>query len=167
MPGRVASAAAIALAVPAALLVLVPALLGWERYAIVSGSMAGSYGKGTLVLDEVVPVDALRVGDVITYRPPAGDHLLTHRIVRIGRDADGRVFRTKGDANAVADPWSFRLERPTQARVRVGIPYAGYALAALARRDVRLAVIGLPALLIALVQLAGLWRRLGAPEAAT
>lgn len=129
--------------------------------------MAGSYGKGTLVLDEVVPVDALRVGDVITYRPPAGDHLLTHRIVRIGRDADGRVFRTKGDANAVADPWSFRLDRPTQARVRVGIPYAGYALAALARRDVRLAVIGLPALLIALVQLAGLWRRLGAPETAT
>jgi signal peptidase I len=165
MPGRIASAAAIALAVPAALLVLLPAVFGWQRYAIVSGSMAGSYGQGSLVLDDVVAVGALKVGEVITYRPPAGDHLLTHRIVWIGRDARGRVFRTKGDANPVADPWTFRLDRPTQARVRAGIPYAGYALAALGRRDVRLAVIGLPALLIAVLQLAGLWRRLGEQEA--
>jgi signal peptidase len=165
MLGRLASAGLMMLAAPAALLLLVPAVLGWQRYAIVSGSMSGTYDKGSLVLDEVVPVDALKVGDVITYRPPAGDHLLTHRIAWIGRDARGRLFRTKGDANAVADPWTFRLDRPTQARMRAGIPYAGYALSALGRRDVRLALIGLPALLIAAVQLAGLWRRLGAAEA--
>jgi signal peptidase I len=104
MPGRIASAAAIALAVPAALLVLLPAVFGWQRYAIVSGSMAGSYGKGSLVLDDVVAVGALKVGEVITYRPPAGDHLLTHRIVWIGRDARGRVFRTK----ATPTPWPTR-----------------------------------------------------------
>jgi hypothetical protein len=45
--------------------------------------------------------------------------------------------------------------------VRAGIPYAGYALAALTRRDVRTAVIGLPAALIALATLIALWRRLG------
>jgi signal peptidase len=164
MLSRFASAGLMMLAAPAALLLLVPAALGWQRYAIVSGSMTGPYDKGSLVLDDVVPVDALKV-DVITYRPPAGDHLLTHRIAWIGRDARGRLFRTKGDANAVADPWTFRLDRPTQARVRAGIPYAGYPLTALGRRDVRLAVIGLPALLIAALQLAGLWRRLGAVEA--
>ena len=101
--------------------------------------MTGTYDKGSLVLDEVVPVRELRVGDVITYMPPAGDHLITHRISWIGRDATGaRVFRTKGDANPVADPWTFRLDRQTQARVRVGVPYAGYALMALGRRDVRM-----------------------------
>jgi signal peptidase len=41
------------------------------------------------------------------------------------------------------------------------IPYAGYAFAALAIREVRMAVIGLPALLIALVLLVRLWRDAG------
>jgi signal peptidase I len=160
--GRLASGAALAVAALCALLVLAPALAGWERYAIVSGSMTGTYDRGSLVFAEVVPVAELRVGDVITYTPPAGDHLVTHRIAWIGRDDAGhRVFRTKGDANPVADPWTFRLDRSTQARVRAGVPYAGHALSALSRKDVRMAVIALPALLIAGVSLARLWRRLG------
>jgi signal peptidase I len=162
---RWASGFALLAAVTVALLVLLPSLFGWQRYAIVSGSMTGTYDRGTLVLDEVVPVDELRVGDVITYLPPAGagpGHLITHRIASIGRDATGaRVYRTKGDANAVADPWTFRLGGPTQARVRVGIPYAGRVLWALSRRDVRTAVIALPAVLIALLTLIALWRQLG------
>ena len=164
--GRLASGAALAVAVLAALAALAPALWGWQRYAIVSGSMTGTYDQGSLVLAEVVPVADLRVGDVITYKPPAGagpDHLITHRIAWMGRDDAGRqVFRTRGDANPVADPWTFRLGEPTQARVRFGIPYAGHALAALGRPDVRTAVITLPALLLAALSLAALWRRLGA-----
>jgi signal peptidase I len=164
--GRWASGAALLAGVAMALLVLLPAVLGWERYVIVSGSMTGSYDRGSLVLAEVVPVEALKVGDVITYLPPAGDHLITHRIAWIGRDEAGaRLFRTKGDANPVADPWTFRLDRPTQARARVGVPYAGHALTALSRRDVRMGVVGLPALAIGLVSLAALWRRLGVEAA--
>ena len=167
--GRFASGAALAVAVLAAMAALAPALWGWQRYAIVSGSMTGTYDQGSLVLAEVVPVADLRVGDIITYEPPAGagpEHLITHRIAWIGRDDAGRrVFRTKGDANPVADPWTFRLSRPTQARVRAGIPYAGHALAAHGRRDVRTAVVTLPAILLATLSLAGLWRRLGAEAA--
>ena len=163
--GRFASGAALAIAVLAAMAALAPALWGWQRYAIVSGSMTGTYDQGSLVLAEVVPVADLRVGDVITYEPPAGagpEHLITHRIAWMGRDDAGRrVFRTKGDANPVADPWTFRLSQPTQARVRYGIPYAGHALAALGHRDVRTAVVTLPALLLVVLSLAGLWRRLG------
>jgi signal peptidase len=160
--GRLASGAALAVAAIAALLVLAPALIGWERYAIVSGSMTGTYDEGSLVLAEVVPVAELRVGDVITYTPPAGDHLVTHRISWIGRDDAGhRVFRTKGDANPIADSYTFRLDQATQARVRMGVPYAGHALAALGRRDVRMFVIALPALLIAGFSLSRLWRQLG------
>jgi signal peptidase I len=163
--GRLASGAALALAALCALAVLLPSLWGWQRYAIVSGSMSGTYDRGSLVFDEVVPVAELRVGDVITYQPPQGagpDHLITHRIMRIGRDPEGRrIYRTKGDANAVADPWTFRLDQPTQARVRLGVPYAGHALSALGRKDVRMIVIALPALLIAGFSLVSLWRRLG------
>jgi signal peptidase I len=163
--GRLASGAALLLAILAALLVVAPAVMGWERYAIVSGSMSGTYDRGSLVLADVVPVEELKVGDVITYRPPPGagpDHLITHRIAWIGRDASGaRSFRTKGDANPVADPWTFRLGDPTQARVRVGVPYAGHLLTALDRRGVRMVVIALPALLIAAFSLVSLWRQLG------
>jgi signal peptidase I len=162
--GRIASGAALAFALGAALLVLLPAVIGWERYTIVSGSMTGSYDQGSLVLAEVVPVADLKVGDVITYTPPRGsgpDGLVTHRIVAIEPGKDRPVFRTKGDANAVADPWTFTLDNPTQARVRYGVPYAGHLLSALGRRDVRMAVVALPALLIALVSLGGLWRALG------
>lgn len=147
-----------------AVLVL-PAALGWQRYVIVSGSMTGTYDRGSLVLDEVVPVSSLKVGDVITYRPPAGsgpDGLVTHRIASITADKLGHpVYRTKGDANASADPWTFSLRNREQARVRAGIPYAGFALAALSRRDLRMLVVGVPAALIALMTLAGLWRDTG------
>jgi signal peptidase len=124
--------------------------------------MTGTYDRGSVVFDDVVSVNALKVGDVITYRPPAGDgpdHLVTHRIAAITVDRNGnRTYRTKGDANQAADPWTFSLAGPSQARVRAHVPYVGYVIAALSERRLRMLVIGIPALLIALSSLAGLWR---------
>jgi signal peptidase len=159
--GGLLTAAALALA----LAVLVPALLGFQRYVITSGSMTGTYDRGSLVYDRVVPASSLNVGDVITYDPPAGAGpagLITHRIVAITPQPNGtRVFRTKGDANPVKDPWTFTLSNRTQARVAFHLPYVGFALAALAERKVRMLIIGIPALLVALSVLAGLWRETG------
>lgn len=146
--------------------VAIPAALGYERYVVTSGSMAGTYDRGSIVYAERVPVASLRVGDVITYRPPrsAGAGApLTHRIVWIGADRRGRrAFRTKGDANPVADPWRFTLDGRAEARAAFEIPYLGYAISALAIREVRMLAIGLPALLVALAVLAQLWRGAGA-----
>jgi signal peptidase len=159
--GGLLPAAAVALAAA----VLVPALLGFQRYVITSGSMTGTYDRGSLVYDRVVPTAALKVGDVITYDPPAGAGpagLVTHRIVAITPQPGGaRVFRTKGDANPVVDPWTFTLQNRTQARAAFHLPYAGFALAALADRRLRMLIIGLPALLVALSVLAKLWRDAG------
>ena len=167
---RVVSTLVVAAGLLFGALLLLPAALGWQRYVIVSGSMTGTYDRGSLVLDEVVPVAELREGDVITYRPPAGAGpagLVTHRIAEITTDKLGRrTFRTKGDANEAADPWTFMLPKGEQARVRAGVPYVGFALAALGRRDLRLLVVGLPAGLIALMSLAGLWREAGVEAAA-
>jgi signal peptidase len=148
------------------LFLIVPGLMGWERYVIVSGSMTGTYDRGSIVFDEVVPVKSLKKGDVITYRPPRGagpEGLVTHRIYAIGKDPKAKVpvFRTKGDANAVADPWTFTLPDKTQARVVTGAPYMGFVLAALAQRKFRMVLVGVPALLIALIVLGGLWRDTG------
>jgi signal peptidase len=143
-------------------LMLLPGLLGYQRYVITSGSMTGAYDRGSVVFDDVVPVSDLRVGDAITYTPPPGSGpsgRITHRIVSIGSDQFGRqTLRTKGDANESADPWTFTLDGPTQARVAFHVPYVGYVLSALAIRQARMALIGLPALLIAFAVLAGFSR---------
>ena len=156
---RVASACAIGGALALGLCVLVPALLGFQRYVITSGSMTGSYDRGSLVFDRVVPTSSLRKGDVITFRPPGQTGLVTHRILWMRSVRGQRVLRTQGDANREPDLWGpFALQGIKQARVAFHIPYVGYVLGALSERKVRMVVIGLPALLIALVTLAGLWR---------
>jgi len=146
-----------------AAIVLVPALLGFQRYVITSGSMTGTYDRGSLVYDEVVPTSALKVGDVITYDPPQGaPGLVTHRIAAIDVRRDGtRVYHTKGDANPTPDPWTFTLGARTQARAAFHLPYVGFALADLSDRRLRMLLIGIPALLVALSVLAGLWREAG------
>ncbi len=148
-----------------AALLLVPAALGFQRYVIVSGSMSGSYDKGSIVFDEEVPVSELKVGDVITYEPPSGtfsQDLVTHRIVWIGTDQAGeRTFRTKGDANPSADPWTFSLDNSNQARVAFSVPCIGYVLAGLSIPLVRTLAIGIPAIVVALLILAGIWRDAG------
>ena len=166
---RVVSTLVVAAGLLFGALLILPAALGWQRYVITSGSMTGTYDRGSLVLDEVVPVSDLRKGDVITYRPPAGSGpagLVTHRIAEITTDELGRrTFRTKGDANEAADPWTFHLPKGDQARVRAGVPYIGFALAALSKRDLRMLIVGFPAGLIALFSIAGLWRESGAAPA--
>src|SRR5215475_949591 len=117
---RWAGAALTLLCLALAATLLIPAALGYQRYVIVSGSMTGTYDRGSIVFDREVPVSDLKVGDVITYEPPAGassEKLVTHRIFRISENGKGeRVFRSKGDANESADPWTFTLDKPGQAK---------------------------------------------------
>lgn len=168
-PGRCAlrwaGAGVTVLCVALAAILLLPAALGYQRYVIVSGSMAGAYDRGSIVFDREVPVADLKVGDTITYRPPPAtfsDDLVTHRIAWIGTDEQGgRVFRTRGDANPSADPWTFSLDKPDQAKVAFSVPYVGYLLAALSIPAVRTLAIGIPAMLVAFLILAGIWRDAG------
>jgi signal peptidase I len=141
---------------------LVPGLLGYQRYVVVGGSMEPTIHRGSLVFDEIVPVGQLRVGDVVTYVPPGQSDPVTHRIISRERDRRGApVFRTKGDANAQPDLRPFTLERPTQARVAHAVPYAGFLFMFLASRAARLLVLVLPAIALALLLLARLWRDAG------
>jgi signal peptidase I len=149
-----------------ALVMVVPVMGGYERYVVTGGSMTGAIPKGALIYDARVPVASLRVGDVITYAPPGTSRLVTHRIVSITKSpSGGPVFETKGDANQVVDPWKFTLVRPEQAVYRFSIPYMGYVLAALTLPISRLVLLALPALIIALLLLRGLWREAGDVQA--
>ena len=166
---RLAGTLTLVVAAALAAAMWVPALAGFERYEIRTGSMGGRYAAGSLLLDRRAPTADLRVGDVITYRPPAAagvPRLITHRIVDLGTQPDGqRWFRTKGDANPAADPWTFELRQAEQARAVVGIPHLGRVLAVFDTPLGRLVLIVVPAALLALGALADLWRRLGDPRA--
>ncbi len=144
------------------LLVLVPAMLGLQRYVITGGSMTGTIDKGSLVYSRLTPVGRLKVGDIVTFVPPGYPSPVTHRIISISVEQGGRrVFRTKGDFNKVADPWRITFNQPMQARCVYHIPYLGYLLATFTLRPVRLLLIGLPAILIAVSLLWSLWRSAG------
>ena len=153
--GRLVAGALVAAAVALAALMLVPALFGYQRYAITGGSITGTYDRGSLVFDRAVPTAQLREGDVITFRPPpsagiAHRGLVTHRIAAITRDRSGeRVFRHEGRLQPRGRPLRLHPAPQTQARVAYHVPYVGYAFAALGIRWVRMLLIGLPALLVA------------------
>lgn len=156
------TAAAVAAALLAALM-FVPGLVGLDRYVITGGSMSGTFERGALVVEQRVPVADLREGDVITYLPPAESglsELVTHRIVSADPAADGAltVFRTKGDANADVDPWTFTLADAVQPKVVGWIPAVGWIFIALSQPPIRMLAIGVPAAIIALLSLRDLIR---------
>lgn len=114
---------------PVSILVLLPIGLGLERYVMSGDSMdAGDQGigQGTVLFERVVPVNEVRVGDVITYHPPkeAGvDGMVTHRVVSV-RPAG---VLTQGDAEPARDPWLLPSDAPDVSRVVFELPWVGYA----------------------------------------
>jgi signal peptidase len=90
------------------------------------GERPGGISRGSVVFERLVPVDDLRPGDVITFRPPASAHvdgMVTHRIVTI--DDTGIV--TQGDALAEPDPWRLQPDGKVVPRVVLSLPWVGYA----------------------------------------
>jgi signal peptidase I len=155
--GNTAVIIAAVVACVVAALMFVPGLLGYDRYVITGGSMSGTFERGSLVFERQVPVEDLNVGDVITYLPPAESgisELVTHRVISITPNPDvsgGLVFKTKGDANASADPWTFTLADTVQPRVLGWIPLVGWIFIALSAPGIRMLAIGIPAAVIALL----------------
>ena len=125
--------------------------------------MTGTIPKGAVIYSRITPAAQLKVGDIITFTPPGFGEAVTHRIIAIEEGPDGRpAYRTKGDFNEAADPWNpVTLNEPQQARYVFQVPFLGYALVLLGMRAVRIALIGLPAVLIALSLLWSLWREAG------
>jgi signal peptidase len=144
------------------LLLVVPSLLGFQRYVLIGGSMEPTLHRGSLVFDRVTPVEELAVGNVITYVPPGASRPLSHRIASVTHDdKNGLVFTSKGDANDATDPWKFTLDDQVQAKVVFTVPWAGYPLWVLGSPLSRLLLIGGPAMAIAVITGRRLWRQAG------
>src|SRR5215210_6373148 len=104
-----AAAVLLLLALAALAVTIVPGTMGYERYVLVGGSMEPTIHRGSLVFDDIVRVRELRAGHVITYVPPGHERPITHRIISVRRDQEGRpVFRTQGDASGQPDARAFQ-----------------------------------------------------------
>jgi len=116
---------------PVIVLVVLPAVLGLDRYVVADAAMegeaAGSLGKGSVALTRDVPAADLETGDVITFRPPVeqgrpASGPVTRRIVSI---QDG-VAWTQADNLDQNDPWRLDVSTGTYSRVVFAVPLVGY-----------------------------------------
>jgi len=147
----------------AVLVLIVPRALGYRAYVITGDSMDGTISRGSLIYTQPVSVESLVVGDVVTFVPPGMEAPVTHRLVRVSRNDSGELeMRTRGDNVGMRDPWTFVPRTPMLPRFVLAIPYVGYVIAVLSLPLVRILVFVLPAVVIALLVLARLWRRAGA-----
>ena len=124
-----------------AVAVLVPRLFGATPYAVLTSSMRPSLPEGTLVVVRPAAPESIGIGSVITYQINSGEPaVVTHRVVAQAVDGMGsRIFRTRGDANAVPDAgWV----KPVQVKGQVwyAVPQLGRVNAALSGRDHQLTV---------------------------
>lgn len=124
--------------------------------SVLSGSMEPTLGVGDLVLTRVVSPGELRGGDVVTYRDPARDRYITHRVQSIVWRGELAEVVTRGDANDVGEAWTVAADG-TVGLVVVRVPAAGFALAALGTTVGQL-VVGAVALALAGWSIELIWR---------
>ncbi|GAA2588071.1 hypothetical protein GCM10010399_17580 [Dactylosporangium fulvum] len=100
---------------------------------VLTGSMDPTIPQYSLVLAVPVRANALRVGDVVVFQPPAGylpagGPPVMHRIVELRRQDGTLLMRTRGDANTATDPWTVDLDSSALYRVQASLPHAGLAV---------------------------------------
>lgn len=105
-----------------ACLLFVPNLLGYQSFAVVSGSMEPTYPVGSIVYAKETPFNELEVGDIISYSI-SEDTKVTHRITAI--DTEKQQFTTKGDANNTEDGEPVNYSSVI-GKVVFDVPYLGY-----------------------------------------
>lgn len=136
-----------------------PSVFGTTPMVVLSGSMSGDaedhIESGDLVFINKADPEKLKEGDIIAFMD--GSTTVTHRIVRVEKDADGSLqWITKGDANNTEDArpvtedqlvgiYSFRLaglgrlamflQKPIGMLVIIGIPCVAFIIYDIIRRQ--------------------------------
>ena len=99
--GSIASTVLVVLMVLCAVFLMGSRILGYQCYTVISGSMEPAYSVGDLLYVKRVDVNAIKVGDPITFILNEDLVVATHRVVRV--DTENQRFYTKGDANEIED----------------------------------------------------------------
>jgi len=100
--------------------------LGWRVDTVLSGSMEPALPVGCVQVTKPVKAEAIKVGDIITFRSPTSGKMTSHRVTAV-EEGQSYQFRTKGDANEDTDPYSV----PAQSvigRVCFKVSHVGYVV---------------------------------------
>lgn len=76
-------------------------LMGFQVFAVLSGSMEPTFSTGDLIYVKKVDTSLIEVDDIITFVASEKLDVATHRVVRI--DTEKQCFYTKGDVNEIED----------------------------------------------------------------
>lgn len=101
----------------------VPKLFGYQIYNVLTQSMEPAMPMGSAIYVKRCDPQALRQGEIITYRLSEATGLVqTHRVVE--NDTQAKQLITKGDANALPDVDPVSYERVV-GKVVICIPVLG------------------------------------------
>lgn len=130
----------------------VPSVFGFSVLQVKTGSMEPEIPVGGVVITRDIDPDKLKVNDVISFYSndaSISNEVNTHRIIGIIESESGeRIFRTKGDANSMADSASV-FERDIVGKVIFNIgAVGGSALGVLRNPTVIFVFLVLPLLFI-------------------
>ena len=83
---------------------------GFKAYVVLTGSMQPNINIGDVVIEKEKPINEIKVGDIITFKPMGQDATVTHRIVAKTEYENKTIFKTKGDNNNAQDPDSVEIK---------------------------------------------------------
>lgn len=117
----------VSIAVVIAIMLVGMRIFGFHLYTVLSGSMEPTYHVGSLIYVKEVDTKDLKKGDVITFML-GPNTTATHRIIEVVPDEKNPEvirFRTKGDANSIADKKLIHSENVIGTPMFT-VPYMGY-----------------------------------------
>ena len=115
---------------------------------------------GDMAVLRAEPLGSLAVGQVVAFHPPHEPKLtVLHRVVLMGEQAGQTVIRTKGDANAVMDPWHLQLHASRVWVMALRVPKVGYVAVWAHSRVVFMSAYATLVVLVVGLGLRRIWRR--------
>lgn len=111
-------------AVAMSAVLVVPRIMGWQGVLVLTGSMEPALRTGGIAFVDRVPPERIGTGDLLTFTRPGSRQQVTHRVIEVVPSPDGPRFRTKGDANDIADGWTVTPDQVI-GKVRFALPYLG------------------------------------------
>lgn len=141
-----------------------PMAVGGTSMVVRSGSMTPAIRTGDVVVVRPISPTEAAIGDIVTFKDPAGsDRLLVHRVRAISRSGNEVEVITKGDANTTQERWKVAADG-TIGTVAYRVPALGFAVGWIGSPAGRIGLVIIPALLLAAMLLMRIWRPRLDPE---
>lgn len=124
-----------------------------SSYSVLTGSMEPAIPSGSLVVTRGVEASEISAGDVITFTSPANRNAtIVHRVEEVVTEGGQTYFITKGDNNNATDNWRVTPDL-VEGRVFYNFPGVGSFIESLKSIRGFLIGIGIPAILLAIIQI--------------